>query len=366
TLRPYTTSFRSVLVNPDERAQIIEEQINVLEKEAGFTVPVDAELLREVVHLIEYPTAFYGSFDESYLALPEEILITSLKEHQRYFPVTSTENNQLLPYFVSVRNGDNYRLDNVRKGNEKVLSARLEDADFFYKEDKNGSIEGYLEKLKTVIFQENIGTVYEKSQHTMSIASKIGEQLQLADDVMRRTKRAAEIAKFDLVTAMVNEFTELQGLMGEKYALYFGEEQEVALAIKEQYLPTYANGPLPTSLEGAIVSMADKLDTIVSCFSANLIPTGSQDPLGLRRQAIGLIRILLEREWDIPFEKLISLAAAIYPLNDEQNDQLQKFFFDRAAYVLQSKHIEPDIIQAVLSKGLQIVPYTVDKAFVLS
>ncbi|HLQ96416.1 MAG TPA: glycine--tRNA ligase subunit beta [Pseudogracilibacillus sp.] len=355
-----------VLVNPDERAQIIEEQINVLEKEAGFTVPVDAELLREVVHLIEYPTAFYGSFDESYLALPEEILITSMKEHQRYFPVTSTENNQLLPYFVSVRNGDNYRLDNVRKGNEKVLSARLEDADFFYKEDKNGSIEGYLEKLKTVIFQENIGTVYEKSQHTMSIASKIGEQLQLADDVMRRTKRAAEIAKFDLVTAMVNEFTELQGLMGEKYALYFGEEQEVALAIKEQYLPTYANGPLPTSLEGAIVSMADKLDTIVSCFSANLIPTGSQDPLGLRRQAIGLIRILLEREWDIPFEKLISLAAAIYPLNDEQNDQLQKFFFDRAAYVLQSKHIEPDIIQAVLSKGLQIVPYTVDKAFVLS
>lgn len=355
-----------VLVNPDERAQIIEEQINVLEKEAGFTVPVDAELLREVVHLIEYPTAFYGSFDESYLALPEEVLITSMKEHQRYFPVTSTENNQLLPYFVSVRNGDNYRLDNVRKGNEKVLSARLEDADFFYKEDKNGSIEGYLEKLKTVIFQENIGTVYEKSQHTMSIASKIGEQLQLADDVMRRTKRAAEIAKFDLVTAMVNEFTELQGLMGEKYALYFGEEQEVALAIKEQYLPTYANGPLPTSLEGAIVSMADKLDTIVSCFSANLIPTGSQDPLGLRRQAIGLIRILLEREWDIPFEKLISLAAAIYPLNDEQNDQLQKFFFDRAAYVLQSKHIEPDIIQAVLSKGLQIVPYTVDKAFVLS
>src|SRR5699024_5696968 len=206
-----------VLVNPDERAQIIEEQINVLEKEAGFTVPVDAELLREVVHLIEYPTAFYGSFDESYLALPEEVLITSMKEHQRYFPVTSTENNQLLPYFVSVRNGDNYRLDNVRKGNEKVLSARLEDADFFYKEDKNGSIEGYLEKLKTVIFQENIGTVYEKSQHTMSIASKIGEQLQLAEDVMRRTKRAAEIAKFDLVTAMVNEFTELQGLMGEKY-----------------------------------------------------------------------------------------------------------------------------------------------------
>lgn len=355
-----------VLVNPEKRARIIEEQINVLEKEAGFTVPVDTELLREVVHLIEYPTAFYGSFEEGYLALPEEVLITSMKEHQRYFPVTSTENNQLLPYFVSVRNGDNYKLDNVIKGNEKVLSARLEDADFFFKEDKNGTIEGYLEKLKTVIFQENIGTVYEKSQHTMSIASKIGEQLQLADDVMRRTKRAAEIAKFDLVTAMVNEFTELQGLMGEKYALYFGEEQEVALAIKEQYLPTYANGPLPTSLEGAIVSMADKLDTIVSCFSANLIPTGSQDPLGLRRQAIGLIRILLEREWDIPFEKLISLAASIYPLNDEQKDQLQKFFFDRAAYVLQSKNIESDIIQAVLSKGLQMVPYTVDKAFVLS
>lgn len=355
-----------VLVNPKERAEIIEEQISDLENEAGFTVPVDDDLLREVVHLIEYPTAFYGSFDESYLALPEEVLITSMKEHQRYFPVTSRDDGQLLPYFVSVRNGDDYKLDNVIKGNEKVLSARLEDADFFYKEDKNGSIEGYLEKLKTVIFQENIGTVYEKSQHTMSITSKIGEQLQLADDVKCRSNRAAEIAKFDLVTAMVNEFTELQGVMGEKYAVYFGEERAVALAIREQYLPTYANGPLPTSLEGAVVSLADKLDTIVSCFSANLIPTGSQDPLGLRRQAIGLIRILLDREWDIPFEKLITLAASIYPLNDEQNEQLHKFFFDRAAYVLQAKNIEQDIIQAVLSEGLQIVPYTVNKAFVLS
>lgn len=355
-----------VLVNPTERAQIIKEQITALEKEAGFSVPVDADLLAEVVNLIEYPTAFYGSFEESYLALPEEVLITSMKEHQRYFPVTSTQSGKLLPYFVSVRNGDDYRLDNVVKGNEKVLSARLEDADFFYKEDKNESIDFYMEKLKTVIFQEKIGTVYEKSQHTKMIASKIADQLDVSDAVKQRSNRAAEIAKFDLVTGMVNEFTELQGVMGEKYAVYFGEAPEVALAIKEQYLPTYANGPLPGSLEGAIVSMADKLDTIVSCFSADLIPTGSQDPLGLRRQAIGIIRILIERKWDISFEKLISLVTAIYPLNDEQNEQLQKFFFDRAAYVLQSKNIEQDITQAVLSNGLQVVPDTINKAFVLS
>lgn len=355
-----------VLVNPDERAQIIKEQINDLEKDAGFSVLVDSGLLKEVVNLIEYPTAFYGSFEESYLALPEEVLITSMKEHQRYFPVMSTQSGKLLPYFVSVRNGDAYRLDNVVKGNEKVLSARLEDADFFYKEDKNESIDFYMEKLKTVIFQEKIGTVYEKSQHTKAITSKIADQLGVSESVKQRANRAAEIAKFDLVTGMVNEFTELQGIMGEKYAVYFGEEPEVASAIKEQYLPTYANGPLPESPEGTIVSMADKLDTIVSCFSADLIPTGSQDPLGLRRQATGVIRILLEKEWDVSFEKLVSLATAIYPLNDEQNERLHNFFFDRASYVLQSKKIEQDIIQSVLSNGLHVVPITVNKALVLS
>src|SRR5699024_9843628 len=197
-----------------------------------------------------------------------EVLITSMKEHQRYFPVTSQNKGTLLPYFVSVRNGDDYKIDNVIKGNEKVLRARLADAAFFFEEDKKQSIHQFMDKLKTVIFQEDIGTVYEKSVHTKEITKQLLEMLEISESVAHHALRTSQIAKFDLVTNMVNEFTELQGIMGEKYALYFGENEHVANAIREHYLPKQANGILPETVEGSVVSIADKLDTIISCFSA--------------------------------------------------------------------------------------------------
>src|SRR5699024_3214134 len=206
-----------------------------------------------------------------YLHLPQETLITSMAEHQRYFPVMSKEDNTLLPYFVSVRNGDDLKIENVIKGNEKVLRARLADAAFFFEEDRSKSIDFYNDKLKTVVFQEKIGTTYEKVQHVVTLTEQISKHLNVSDDIAKQAKRTAEICKFDLMTSMVGEFPELQGVMGEIYAAHFGEEAAISLGVKEHYFPVQSNGMLPTTEVGALVSVADKLDTIVSCISVGLI-----------------------------------------------------------------------------------------------
>ncbi|HEX6593239.1 MAG TPA: glycine--tRNA ligase subunit beta [Bacillota bacterium] len=361
-----------VIVHPKKREQLILEGIRKLEADKNIHIPIDNNLLNEVRNLVEYPTVFLGSFAEQYLELPKEVLVTSMREHQRYFPVEGGD-HVLLPYFAGVRNGDDFALETVVKGNEKVLHARLSDAKFFFEEDQKQTIDSYQEKLTKVVFQEKLGTIHDKVQRVKSITETIAKWLQLNDKMTDQVSRAAEICKFDLVTNMVNEFTELQGVMGEKYALICGEDEEIAQAIKEHYLPKHADDDLPQSIFGSIVSIADKLDTIVGCISVGLMPSGSQDPYGLRRQAIGILRILKQRKWDISVDHLLTSAIELYQSStvdmiDEKEIRadLNEFFTDRALYLLKKLNIEHDVAQAVLKNGIGIVPYTLDKAEILS
>ncbi|WP_068674323.1 glycine--tRNA ligase subunit beta [Oceanobacillus sp. Castelsardo] len=361
-----------VIVDSNEREQMIVEQIKNLEEKENVIIPVDKDLLNEVRNLVEYPTVFLGSFEEEYLQLPSEVLITSMKEHQRYFPVMSNK-QELLAKFIGVRNGDDYSISTVVKGNEKVLRARLSDAEFFYEEDQKHSIDFYLEKLQRVVFQVKLGTYTDKVNRVISITKEICKELQLDDVTMNKAIRAAEISKFDLMTNMVDEFTELQGIIGEKYAIIFGEDEEIAKAVREHYLPKQANGDLPETQIGSIVSIADKLDTIVGCISIGLIPTGSQDPYGLRRQAAGILRILSGNKWNISLEFLLEIAKSIYRNTEIEIDNkeevtkaLKEFFQQRASYLLKESNIESDIIQAVTNNGIGVYVFTEEKARVLS
>ena len=356
-----------VIADPQKREAMIVQGIHDIEAKTPFHIEVEQDLLEEVRNLVEFPTVFYGEFERDFLKLPEEVLITSMKEHQRYFPVFNKEQDALLAFFVSVRNGDNKRLDNVIRGNERVLRARLKDAVFFYEEDQQQSIEFYNDKLKNVVFQEKIGTIYEKTMHIKDIANDILDILEVDKETKQTAIRTSEICKFDLVTNMVNEFTELQGIMGEKYARIFGEDQQVATAIREHYLPLQANGKLPETVEGSVVSMADKLDTIAGCFSVGLIPSGSQDPHGLRRQATGVLRILLANNWKIKLELLIEKACAVYGATDESTiEMIVQFFRDRATYLLTDEKLEVDVVRAVLNKDIDVFHYKRDKALLLT
>ena len=281
-----------VIADYEERRSKITEQIKQLEKEHQWSVPVDPALLEEVTNLVEYPTVLYGSFDEKYLQLPKDVLITTMKEHQRYFPVEDQKGN-ILNYFITVRNGNAHALDIVRRGNEKVIRARLQDAVFFYEEDQKLSIDENLDRLYKVVYHDEIGSYEEKINRIQSLTRYVLSQLPFSEEVKSDALRAAQICKFDLVTQMVNEFPELQGIMGEEYARIAGEKDTVAKAINEHYMPKHAEGELPESDAGAVVSIADKLDTIASFFAINMIPSGSQDPYGLRRQATGIVKILL-------------------------------------------------------------------------
>lgn len=358
-----------VIANKDKRTQLIIDGIEEMEEKEGFNIIVDSDLLSEVCNLVEYPTVFSGTFQASFLNLPSEALITSMKEHQRYFPVMSKD-NKLLPYFVSVRNGNEMNLNNVVEGNEKVLQARLSDAQFFYEEDLKQSIDINIKKLSNVIFQEKLGTVHEKTIRIAKIATQIAEALNIDKEVAIKTARAAEISKFDLMTYMVNEFPELQGIIGEKYALHFGEDEVVSQAIREHYLPRHTKDSLPQSIPGAIVSVADKLDTIVGSISVGLIPTGSQDPYGLRRQSIGVLRILSEKQWNLTLESLIELTLTHYSLDEKNKQKTLKNLFDffklRTTYLLSEENIAQDVIDAVFQNKFGIIPYAIEKAIILS
>ncbi|WP_042223429.1 glycine--tRNA ligase subunit beta [Oceanobacillus manasiensis] len=361
-----------VIVDSGAREKLILEAIEAAELEHGYKIPVDKELLTEVRNLVEYPTLFIGSFEDQYLKLPSEVLITSMKEHQRYFPVKSMK-EELLPYFVGIRNGDTNALETVIKGNEKVLRARLSDAAFFYNEDKKHSIDFFQEKLDRVVFQEKLGTIGDKMKRVTGITELLSERLNSVEVLRKNALRTAEICKFDLMTNMVNEFTKLQGIIGEKYARHFGEEEEVSIAIKEHYLPVQANGALPKSEIGAMVSVADKLDTIVGCIAIGLTPTGSQDPYGLRRQALGVMRILEARGWDITLEEMLDFTLQLIKetgidTNDdlEVKQELHTFFTARASFILKEESVEQDITQAVLHEKIGDVSYTISKAKVLS
>ena len=354
-----------VIANYEQRQQMIVEQMAAVAKENNWVIPSDEELLEEVTNLVEYPTVFFGTFDEQFLNLPEEVLITSMKSHQRYFPVKN-EKDELLPFFIGVRNGNDYKIDQVVKGNEKVLHARLADGDFFYAEDQKLTIDEALTKLETIVYHEKIGTLSEKVARIEKIATQLGESLGKSVDELTDIQRAAHISKFDLVTNMVDEFPELQGIMGEKYALKHDEKKQVAQAIREHYMPRHADDNVPASAIGSIISIADKLDSIVSAFAIGLIPTGSQDPYALRRQTAGIIQILAQNNWDLTLPKLLKLAIDVIgsdlQVNEGLYEQLVQFFQLRLKYLLQEKHIQHDIIEAVLTGELTSVPEMIGRA----
>ncbi|UFJ43143.1 glycine--tRNA ligase subunit beta [Brevibacillus humidisoli] len=357
-----------VLVDPVERRERIVRQLQQLEKEQGWRIPIDKGLLDEVVHLVEYPTALYGTFDSDFLAIPRDVLVTSMREHQRYFPVEN-ETGELLPHFVTVRNGDARSLENVARGNEKVLRARLSDARFFYEEDQKRPIADCLKRLESIVFHEELGTIGDKVRRIGKLTEQMASRLTLDTAEAKTATRVAEIAKFDLVTQMVYEFPELQGIMGEDYARKAGEPEAVARGVFEHYLPRFSGDELPSSQAAAVVSVADKLDTIVGCFLIGIIPTGSQDPYALRRQAAGIVQILLDRGWTLPLDELFEMALAIYheqgvdkrPGAEVKRD-LFDFFALRLKNVLQEAEIRYDVIDAVLAADVSLVGQTVAKA----
>ncbi|HHT7719300.1 TPA: glycine--tRNA ligase subunit beta [Streptococcus suis] len=344
-----------VITDPAERQQMIVEQIKAIEDKHNVTVEIDEDLLNEVLNLVEYPTAFMGSFDTKYLEVPEEVLVTSMKNHQRYF-VVRDKAGKLLPNFISVRNGNDQHLDNVIKGNEKVLVARLEDGEFFWREDQKLKIADLVERLKVVTFHEKIGSLYEHMERTKVIAEKLADLAGLSADEKADVARAADIYKFDLLTGMVGEFDELQGIMGEKYALLAGEKPAVAAAIREHYLPNSAEGELPESKVGAVLALADKFDTLLSFFSVGLIPSGSNDPYALRRATQGIVRILEAFGWEIPLDQLI---AELYSLNfaslTYDNQPAVMDFIRARVEKMMDKAIPKDIREAVLASSTFVV-----------
>lgn len=342
------------IVDPMEREARILNQIEIVRKSnQQWDIKPDQELMAELVNLVEYPTVFVGSFDESFLEVPSEVLTTSMRVNQRYIEVESM--SKLLPFFIGVRNGDERSLDLVVKGNEKVLSARLADARFFYEEDQKLGIDQYNERLESVVWHEELGSMADKVRRIRELSGEWAETLKLDNKKVDLIDRAASICKFDLVTHMVYEFPELQGLMGYYYAIKFGEPDEVANAIREHYYPLSAGGVIPTDEIGSLVAIADKIDTIVGSFMIGIIPTGSQDPYGLRRAAHGVVQVLIERQIDLSLDQLFLSSISIYrklnklhKADDEILEELRQFFALRVKNILQEKGIRYDIIDAVL------------------
>ena len=313
-------------------------------------VDPDPQLLSEITYLVEWPLAFRGNFAEEYLKLPEEVIVTVMREHQRYFPVRDIDGN-LLNYFIAVHNGNSDALNIIRAGNERVLKARLADARFFWDEDLKNNLTNYLPELEKVIFQEKLGSLAEKTQRVEKLTIQIAQKLAWEKEIAAKAQRAAALSKADLVTNLVNEFPELQGIMGYYYALNSGEEEIVATAIREHYQPRFSGDQLPLSSLGALVSIADKLDTMAGCFLAGIEPSGSQDPYALRRQALGVCQILLVRQWKISLENLCELALANYGKTVDKKIELglKQFLRTRLKNLLSEEGYQFDLLEAVLA-----------------
>ncbi|WEV70202.1 glycine--tRNA ligase subunit beta [Lactobacillus sp. ESL0785] len=349
-----------VIVDANERKDMIVQQMQELVKKHNWRIKLDKNLLEEVTNLVEYPTVFAGTFAEKYLQMPQEVLITSMKDNQRYFEVYD-QNDNLINHFIAVRNGNKDFLDNVISGNEKVLVARLDDAQFFYDEDRKYPLSHFVQRLNNVSFHDKIGSMAEKTQRVRIIGDFLAKKWQLADQTIVDFDRASELYKFDLVTQMVGEFTELQGVMGMHYAKLAGENDDVAVAIKEHYMPLSAEGELPQTTVGSLLSVADKLDTIITFFAAGMIPTSSNDPYALRRYAYGIVRILLNQKWSLPFNQVLpeivalldGKTAAKLPKSTEQDEEIASFIRDRINQYLQKNKFKYDIVDAVLASSQQ-------------
>lgn len=360
----YESALKSqfVIADANQRKNMILSQINSLCEKNNWQVKIDSGLLEEVTNLVEYPTIFSGSFNEKYLNIPKEVLITSMKDNQRYFEVYDHEGT-LINHFIAIRNGNSDYLDNVIAGNEKVLVARLDDAQFFYDEDKKYPLSHFVGKLSSVSFHDKIGSMAEKMLRVKLIGEYIGKKINLSSSELADFDRAADIYKFDLVTNMVGEFAELQGIMGTHYAELAGERKAVSQAIKESYLPSSADGDLPITKIGSLLSIADKLDTIIAFFGAGMIPNSSNDPYALRRSAYGIVRILINQSWNISIEDALKDIIALLkgktvaklPNDEATQAEISDFIINRVKQLLQVKKYSYDVIDTVLASNQQNV-----------
>jgi glycyl-tRNA synthetase beta chain len=351
--RTYSKKIKSafVIVDPRERRKMIEEGIAEAAKGVSGTVLGNQDLLEEVTYLVEYPTAIVGNFEREFLHLPKEVVINAMQEHQRYFPIVD-ESGDLIPYFVSICNTRAPDMEAVRRGNERVLKARLSDAKFFFEEDTREPLHRKVDALKGVIFQAQLGTSYEKVLRFKELALSLVRRFR--PDLEEKVKRAAMLCKADLVTGMVGEFPGLQGVVGREYALISGEDEEVAIAIFEHYLPTFTGDRLPSSPIGDFLSIGDKFDTIVGCFGIGLMPTGAGDPFALRRQALGIIHIILGKRYPIFLRELTRMAMELLAGKIERSPEeieadVLAFFRGRFLNLLVSQGYPSDLVESVLA-----------------
>ena len=343
-----------VMVDQDARRELISKQLHDIAASKNASIVWDDDLLEEINYLVEWPTALCGGFEESYLALPDAAIITPMKDHQRYFPLVD-QDGKLLPMFLTVRNGSDHSIEVVQAGNERVLRARLDDAKFFFNEDRKKPLIDRQDGLTKIVFQEGLGNLADKTERLLTLGRVFSEECELHEDARVVLERATELAKTDLATGMVTEFTELQGVMGKEYALLDGESPEVAEAIFEQYLPRFAGDVLPQTEAGKVLSIIDKIDNIVATFSRGLIPTGSQDPYALRRQTIGILNILLNSEWNISLRPIIveSMNLLNVPADkqDELLGQVEEFITLRLKNIFLDREVPHHVIDLLLSNN---------------
>ncbi|WP_303929321.1 glycine--tRNA ligase subunit beta [Veillonella parvula] len=343
-----------VMVDQDARRELISKQLHDMAASKNASIVWDDDLLEEINYLVEWPTALCGGFEESYLALPDAAIITPMKDHQRYFPLVG-QDGKLLPMFLTVRNGSDHSIEVVQAGNERVLRARLDDAKFFFNEDRKKPLIDRQDGLTKIVFQEGLGNLADKTERLLKLGRVFGEECGLHEDAAVVLERTTELAKTDLTTGMVTEFTELQGVMGKEYALLDGESPEVAEAIFEQYLPRFAGDVLPQTEAGKVLSIIDKVDNIVATFSRGLIPTGSQDPYALRRQTIGILNILLGSEWNISLRPIFKASMELLNVPAEKQDELlgqvEAFFTLRLKNIFLDREVPHHVIDLLLSNN---------------
>jgi len=349
-----------VFVDIEERKRAIRAKIERAAGKIGGCILADEELLDTVKNLVEYPAAVSGRYQKEFLRLPREILITAMREHQKYFAVVG-KNGELMPWFVAVNNTSTKNPALVAKGHERVLQARLEDAQFFYKTDLKTSPDQRLERLKGVLFQAKLGTMYEKTIRVEKLSVFLAALLGVDEDIRAQVARAARLCKTDLVSHVVGEFPKLQGIMGRIYASASGEPEAVSNAIEEHYRPVYSGGPLPESLTGAILGIADKMDSICGCFGAGLLPTGTSDPYALRRQGIGIIQVILDKGFTFSLKALIEEGIRLFEETISQKekrvaDQVYEFLRNRMVQLLAEEGYAKDIIAAVVNVSIDHVP----------
>jgi glycyl-tRNA synthetase len=359
---------QGIIVDLDQRRTVIRQQIQRLAAEVEGTPHEDPALLEEITNLVEQPTALRGEFDPAYLSLPKPVLITVMKKHQRYVPIIKDAGSPdvepthdffgsgyLMPYFITVRNGGTQHAHIVKRGNESVLRARYADADFFFQADTSQPLESFLPRLDTLLFQEQLGSMLDKTRRLEQLATSIGKELQLSNQELDTIRRAAHLCKADLATQMVVEFTSLQGVMGREYALHAGEDEPVATAIYEHYLPRSAGDLVPTTPAGLVLGLANRLDSLMGLFAVGLAPSGSADPYGLRREALGLVTMLINTKTDYSLARGLDAAAHLLPqevvVSRESITACLNFISRRLEGVLREWGLRHDVVRAVLAES---------------